>query len=67
MELKKTNRSSARIRVALQGTSGSGKSYSSLLLAYGLCKDWKKIAVIDSEHQSSTLYSHLGEYNVLNL
>jgi hypothetical protein len=67
MELKKTNRSSARIRVALQGTSGSGKSYSSLLLAYGLCKDWKKIAVIDSEHQSASLYSHLGEYNVLNL
>lgn len=67
MELKKTNRSSARIRVALQGTSGSGKSYSSLLLAYGLSKDWKKIAVIDSEHQSASLYSHLGEYNVLNL
>lgn len=67
MELKKTNRSSARIRVALQGTSGSGKSYSSLLLAFGLCKDWKKIAVIDSEHQSASLYSHLGEYNVLNL
>jgi hypothetical protein len=67
MELKKTNRSSARIRVALQGTSGSGKSYSALLLGYGLCKDWSKIAVIDTEHQSSTLYSHLGDYNVLNL
>lgn len=67
MELKKTNRSSARIRVALQGTSGSGKSYSALLLGYGLCKDWGKIAVIDTEHQSSTLYSHLGDYNVLNL
>ncbi len=67
MELKKSNRNQARIRVAMQGPSGSGKSYSSLLLAYGICQDWKRIAVIDSESQSAHLYSHLGEYNVLNL
>jgi len=67
MELKKSNRNQARIRVAMQGPSGSGKSYSSLLLAYGICQDWHKIAIIDTEHQSAHLYSHLGEYNVLNL
>jgi len=67
MELKKAKRSNARIRVALQGTSGSGKSYSSLLLGYGLCKDWKKIAVIDTENQSISLYSHVGEFSVVNL
>jgi hypothetical protein len=67
MELKKSNRSAARIRVALQGTSGSGKSYSSLLLGYGLTKDWTKIAVIDTENKSAHLYSHLGDYFVLNL
>jgi hypothetical protein len=67
MELKQSNRNQARIRVAMQGPSGSGKSYSSLLLAYGICQDWRRIAVIDTEHQSAHLYSHLGEYNVLNL
>lgn len=67
MELKQSNRNQARIRVALQGTSGSGKTYSSLLLAYGICQDWRRIAIIDTEHQSAHLYSHLGEYNVLNL
>ena len=67
MELRKSNRSQAKIRIALQGSSGSGKTYSSLLLAYGLCKDWRKIAVIDTENQSADLYSHLGEYNVLVL
>jgi len=67
MELKKSNRNQARIRIALQGVSGSGKSYSSLLLAYGICQDWHKIAIIDSENGSANLYSHLGEYNVLNL
>jgi hypothetical protein len=67
MKLRKSNRSQAKIRIALQGSAGSGKTYSSLLLAYGLCQDWSKIAVIDTENQSADLYSHLGQYNVLTL
>jgi hypothetical protein len=67
MQLRKSNRSQAKIRIALQGASGSGKTYSSLLLAYGLCQNWNKVAVIDTENQSADLYSHLGHYNVLTL
>jgi hypothetical protein len=67
MELRKTNRSQAKIRLALQGPSGSGKTYSSLLIAHGLCKDWSKIAVIDTENKSADLYAHLGDYNVITL
>lgn len=67
MELRKTNRSQAKIRLALQGPSGSGKTYSSLLIAHGLCNDWTKIAVIDTENKSADLYAHLGEYNVITL
>ena len=29
--------------------------------------DWSKIAVIDTENHSADLYSHLGDYNVLQL
>ena len=67
MQLQKASRKKAPIKMSLQGPSGSGKTYSSLLLAYGLCNDWSKIAVIDSENHSSGLYSHLGSYNVLQL
>ena len=67
MQLQKASRKKASIKMSLQGPSGSGKTYSSLLLAYGLCNDWSKIAVIDSENHSSELYSHLGSYNVLQL
>ncbi len=67
MELKQSNRSQSRIRIAMIGPSGSGKTHSSLLLSYGICQDWRRIAIIDTEHQSAHLYSHLGEYNVLNL
>ena len=55
------------MRLGLQGCSGSGKSFSALLIAYGLTKDWGKVAVIDSENGSADLYAGLGAYNVLPL
>jgi hypothetical protein len=67
MQLQKASRKKAKIKMGLQGPSGSGKTYSSLLIAYGLCNDWSKIAVIDSENHSSELYSNLGAYNVLQI
>ena len=67
MQLRKTSKKQAKIKLALQGPSGSGKTYSALLLAYGLCGDWTKIAVIDSENNSADLYANLGDYNVLSL
>lgn len=66
-QFNKAERSNCKIKMAVQGPSGSGKTYSSLLLAYGLTKDWKKIAVLDTENGSASLYSHLGSYSVLNL
>ena len=67
MEILKAERKRAKIKMALQGPSGSGKTMSSLLISYGLCGDWSKIAVIDTENHSAELYSHLGEYNVINI
>ena len=67
MQLRQSERKQAKIKMAIQGCAGSGKTYSSLLLAYGISNDWSKIAVIDSENNSADLYSHLGSYNVLSL
>ena len=67
LNLRVSSKKQAKIKLALQGCAGSGKTYSALLLAYDLCNDWTKIAVIDSENGSADLYAHLGTYNVLNL
>jgi hypothetical protein len=67
MELRKASRKKAKIRLGLSGASGFGKTYSALLVAKGICGDWSKIAVIDTENGSASLYSHLGEYNTLEL
>ena len=61
MELKKATRKQAKLRMGLSAVSGGGKTYSALLLAFGLTNDWNKVAVIDTENGSASLYSHLGE------
>ncbi len=67
MKLHKAQRHQVKLRLGLSGASGFGKTYSALLLAYGITEDWTKIAVIDTENNSASLYSHLGNFNVLNL
>jgi len=67
MQLQTAQRKRAKIKMGLQGPSGSGKTYSALLIAYGLCNDWSKIAVVDSENHSAELYAHLGAFNTLQL
>lgn len=68
MQLRQSERKKAKIKMALQGSAGSGKTYSSLLLAQGLTNnDFSKIAIIDTENGSADLYAHLGSYNVLSL
>ena len=61
---KKAERKKAKLRLGLTGPSGSGKTYSALLLARQL---GKKIAVIDSENGSASLYTHLCDFDVLEM
>jgi hypothetical protein len=67
MQLQQASRKKAKIKLGLQSPSGGGKTMSALLIAYGLCGTWGKIAVIDTENNSADLYAHLGEYKTLSL
>ncbi|HSD08868.1 AAA family ATPase [Flavobacterium sp.] len=67
MKLQTAKRHQVKLRIGLSGPSGFGKTYSALLLAYGMTNDWRKIALIDTENNSASLYSHLGDFNVLSL
>lgn len=60
--------------VAMMGASGSGKTFSSLLLAKGMVKSlypdlddksdefWRKIGVVDSEHNRSKIYADMEKH-----
>ncbi len=62
MNIQKAQRKQAKIKLAIQGPAGSGKTYSSLLLAQGLTDSFEKVCVIDTENGSGNLYAHLGSY-----
>ena len=67
MQLKKAQRQQVKLRLNLSAPSGAGKTMSALLMAKGLVGEWSKIAVIDTENGSASLYDHLGDFNVLDL
>lgn len=64
MQFQKAERKKSKLRLALTGPSGSGKTYGALLVGKGL---GGKIAVIDTEKGSAALYSHLVDFDVLDL
>lgn len=64
MQIRKAERRKAKLRLALCGVSGSGKTYSALKIAKGMSG---KTVVIDTENGSADLYCQLHDYDVLTL
>lgn len=60
----KAERKKAKLRLALAGVSGCGKTYSALRIAKGM---GGKIAVIDTENDSSSLYASEFDFSSINL
>ena len=61
---QKAVRKRAKARIGICGPAGSGKTMSALKLAFGIVGPAGKIAVIDTENESASLYAHLGDYHV---
>jgi hypothetical protein len=58
-EVKLAKREGAKLLIQLSGTSGSGKTYTALQLAYGLAgKDARKVVLIDVENRRGSLYAN---------
>ena len=64
MEIKKAQRMKAKLRLGIAAPSGAGKTYSALLMAFGI---GGKVGLIDTEHGSGHLYAHLGDYDVIGI
>jgi hypothetical protein len=61
---KKATKFESRLRFAIVGVSGSGKSYTSLAIATGL---GGKVAAVDTEKGSLSKYADLFSFDVLEL
>ncbi|MBQ5824815.1 MAG: AAA family ATPase [Clostridia bacterium] len=54
---EQVTRKKAKLRMALMGVSGAGKTLSALYIAYGITGDWSKVALIDTEHERARFYA----------
>ncbi|OCG38108.1 ATP-binding protein [Gilliamella sp. Gris1-4] len=64
VEIRKAVRKKAKLRLGIAAPSGAGKTYSSLLLAFGL---GQKVGLIDTEQGSGDLYADLGDYGIIQI
>lgn len=62
MMFQKATKKSARLRMALIGVAGSGKTYTALSIASHL---GKKVAVMDTELGSASKYSDIFDFDVM--
>lgn len=76
MEVRKASRKKAKMRLGISAPAGAGKTMGSLIVAHGLCGDWGKIGLIDTENGSGELYEGqtvpgttmvIGEYMYVRL
>ena len=76
--IKRAERTQARLRIGLQGSSGGGKTASSLILARGMVAALRArnllpshldvhVGLIDTERDSAKLYSHLVPFDTIVL
>ena len=53
---KKATRKKLKARIAIDGPSGAGKTYTALRFAFALAGPTGRVAVIDTEHRSASKY-----------
>lgn len=66
MQFKKATRRAVKVKLAVQGPSGSGKTVAMLQLLTALAEGGR-VAVIDTENGSASLYADRYDFEVLDL
>lgn len=59
---KKAEKQQRKLKMAISGPAGAGKTYTALMLA---CELGKKVAVIDTEHNSASNYADVFDFHTL--
>jgi len=64
---KKATKAQAKLRAAIFGPSGAGKTFTSLRVATGLAGEGGRIAVVDTERGSASKYADRFSFDVMEL
>jgi hypothetical protein len=66
LQIKKAVKYGAKMRLALYGPAGSGKTYTALSVARAMAGD-KRVLVIDTERGSASKYADIFDFDVIEL
>ncbi len=66
MPFQKATKYQAKLRMAISGPAGAGKTYTALTLAVALA-DGGSVALIDTEHRSASKYADLFDFDTTDL
>ncbi len=64
---QQATRATIPVKIGLVGPSGSGKTYTALRIAHGIAGADGKVALIDTEHGSASLYADEFMFDVVNM
>jgi len=64
---QKATKRQVKLRLAIFGPAGAGKTFSALRMATGMLKDGERIAMVDTEFGSSSMYADRFEFDMLTL
>lgn len=74
MAFQRATKSQSKLRLALCGLAGSGKTFSALAIAAGIAAEMRRlghgagrIALVDTEHESASLYADRFEFDTCPL
>jgi hypothetical protein len=68
MEFKKAVKTKSYLRLAIDGVSGSGKTFTAISVGTGMAETLGgRVALIDSEHGSAALYADRFDFDTLDL
>lgn len=74
MAFRRATKSQSKLRLALCGLAGSGKTFSALAIAAGIAAEMRRlghgqgrIALVDTEHESASLYADRFEFDTAPL
>lgn len=66
LQIKKAVKYGAKLRLALYGPAGSGKTYTALSIAHEMAGE-KRVLVIDTERGSASKYADIFDFDVIEL
>lgn len=67
IQFRRATRAAVRLKMAVEGPAGSGKTWGALALASGICEPGKRILLADTENGSASFYANEFDFDAFEV